>query len=207
MHNRRSTRFTLDDNGHVREAAQVPSPNFDDRPKEAVISLVVLHNISLPPKKFSGNAILRFFTNRLNINAHPYFSTLDNMRVSAHFLIRRQGELIQLVSCTQRAWHAGVSQWRGRPRCNDFSIGIELEGADDIPYRKAQYRTLNALLSALARAYPITDIVGHSMVAPERKTDPGTAFDWRRIARAYLPKRVTVHAEIPSDTKAVTDRG
>jgi len=185
----------------------VPSPNFDARPEYTEISLIVLHNISLPPRKFGGNAILRFFTNRLNINAHPYFSTLSGMRVSAHFLIQRQGELIQFVSCAQRAWHAGVSQWRGRSRCNDFSIGIELEGADDIPYRKAQYRTLNALLSALTQAYPIADIVGHSTIAPERKTDPGAAFDWRRIARAYLPQHVTIHAEIPSDTKAVTDHG
>lgn len=193
MWNRRSTILTLDDHGYVVEATQTPSPNFDARPPGTEVSLIVLHNIALPPKKFGGKAISRLFTNTLNINEHPYFVSLQGLRVSTHFLIRRRGELIQFVSCADRAWHAGASQWRGRQRCNDFSVGIELEGADDISYSNAQYRILNLLLCVLTRAYPITDIVGHSTIAPERKTDPGMAFDWQRIARWRLPQRVSLH--------------
>lgn len=193
MRHRCGALLALNDQGYVIEAMQVPSPNFDARPLGTEISLIVLHNISLPPKKFGGKAVLRLFANTLSTKAHPYFASLKGVRVSAHFMIRRQGTLIQFVSCADRAWHAGVSRWREQSHCNDFSIGIELEGADDISYTKAQYRMLNLLLWALARAYPVTDIVGHSTIAPERKTDPGMAFDWQRIVRGRLPRRVSLH--------------
>jgi AmpD protein len=152
------------------------------------IELVIVHGISLPPGRFGGDAIERLFTNRLAADAHPSFATVAALRVSAHFLIRRDGELVQFVGCADRAWHAGVSAWRGRERCNDFSIGIEVEGADTVRYAGAQYARLAALIRALARRYPIAAVVGHSDVAPGRKTDPGPAFDWNRLGR-ILPGR------------------
>ena len=164
-------------------AVQVPSPNCDDRPGDTPITLLVVHGISLPPGRFGGDAIARLFTNRLDAHAHPSFAAIAGLRVSAHFLIRRDGRLVQFVACTQRAWHAGESSWRDKSRCNDFSIGIELEGTDTRPYTAAQYRALGRLARALMRRYPIADIVGHSDVAPGRKTDPGPAFDWARLAR------------------------
>jgi len=167
----------------VAAAAQIASPNCDHRPDDTPIALLVVHGISLPPGCFGGDAIARLFTNRLDARAHPSFAALAGMRVSAHFLIRRDGRLVQFVACTQRAWHAGESSWRNRSRCNDFSIGVELEGTDTRPYTAAQYRTLGRLARALMRRYPIADIVGHSDVAPGRKTDPGPAFDWARLAR------------------------
>jgi len=180
---RRSRRLAVDARGYVGAATQVPSPNRDPRPSQTAISLVVVHGISLPPGSFSGDGIERLFTNRLDPAAHPYFATIAEMRVSSHFLIRREGELTQFVACSERAWHAGPSSWRGRERCNDFSVGIELEGADDVPYATAQYAMLARLVRALARRYPITDVVGHSDIAPGRKTDPGPAFDWPRLFR------------------------
>lgn len=162
-------------------ARRVPSPNFDSRPASVSVQLVVVHAISLPPGEFGGSGIVQLFTNCLDPTAHPYFSQIQGLRVAAHFLICRDGELIQFVSCNQRAWHAGVSSWRGRENCNDFSIGIELEGCDQIPFEDAQYLTLNLLLAALDRRYPIEAVVGHSDVAPGRKTDPGPCFDWSRI--------------------------
>jgi AmpD protein len=173
--------MTIDERGRLVGARFVASPNCDERPTDAVIDLLVVHNISLPPERFSGDAIIRFFTNTLDYSGHPYFETLREVRVSAHFLIRREGETIQFVPCNMRAWHAGASSWRGRQRCNDFSIGIELEGTDTRPYTAAQYRKLAALTGALRRRYPITDVVGHADIAPDRKTDPGAAFDWRRF--------------------------
>ena len=167
--------------GRVDAARYVASPNCDERPPGAAITLLVIHNISLPPGEFGGEGIARLFTNELDIAAHPYYRSLDGLRVSAHFLIRRTGELLQFVPCTKRAWHAGVSSWCGRSGCNDFSIGIELEGADDVPYTDAQYRVLAELARTLQSAYPITDIVGHCDIAPTRKTDPGPSFDWRRL--------------------------
>lgn len=152
--------------------------------------MLVVHGISLPPGKFGGDAIERLFTNRLDPAAHPYFATVAALRVSAHFLVRRNGMLAQFVPCTRRAWHAGESAWRGRSRCNDFSVGVELEGTDDIRYTAAQYTMLARLVRALRERYPITDIVGHRDIAPGRKTDPGDAFDWQRLARkigARLP--------------------
>jgi len=171
----------VDAAGRVDEARHVDSPNCDDRPGGGAISLLVIHNISLPPGQFGGDAIERLFTNELDPAAHPYFQTLAGVRVSAHFLIRRSGELVQFVPCVKRAWHAGASAWCGRAGCNDFSIGVELEGADDVPYAQAQYRLLAQLTRALRSAYPISDIVGHSEIAPARKTDPGASFDWARF--------------------------
>jgi AmpD protein len=174
-------RITLDVAGLARGARFIPSPNSDERPPEAEIALLVVHNISLPPGEFGGDDIIRLFTNSLDFTAHPFYDTLRDARVSAHFLVRRTGELLQFVPCSRRAWHAGVSSWCGRPRCNDFSIGIELEGTDATPYAEAQYRQLTRLALALEQRYPIRDIVGHSDIAPTRKTDPGPAFDWDRF--------------------------
>lgn len=169
--------------GVVPEARQVASPNCDERPPGCSIDLIVIHNISLPPGEFGGDGVIELFTNRLNPEVHPYFREIHHLKVSAHFFIRRNGELIQFVPCDKRAWHAGVSQWQGRERCNDFSIGIELEGDDETPFEAAQYATLNALLAALKEAYPITTVTGHSDIAPGRKTDPGPCFDWGRVNR------------------------
>lgn len=141
----------------------------------------MIHNISLPPGEFGGEGILELFGNRLDPAAHPYYASLSDLRVSAHFLIRRDGELIQFVACDQRAWHAGASSWQGRLGCNDFSIGVELEGSDDTPFTAAQYSRLEALIRQLRTRYPLTHIVGHADIAPGRKTDPGPYFDWRRI--------------------------
>jgi AmpD protein len=177
--------MAIDGAGLWSEASYVPSPNCDDRPTGGVIDMVVVHAISLPPGEFGGDNIERLFTNRLDPDAHPYFATIADLRVSAHFLIRRDGTAVQFVPVTARAWHAGISVWRGRERCNDFSIGIELEGCDEKPFDPAQYRQLAALIRVIKRHYPITEIVGHSDIAPDRKTDPGPLFDWPRL-RALL---------------------
>lgn len=169
------------DGGWLRAARRCASPNFDDRPDDADVSLIVIHAISLPPSKFGSNDIEHFFSNTLNPDAHPYFAEIAGMKVSAHFLIRRDGELLQFVSCTKRAWHAGVSMWDGRERCNDYSIGIELEGCDELPFAEAQYQRLLELVADLKRRYPISAVVGHSDIAPLRKTDPGPCFDWTRL--------------------------
>lgn len=165
----------------LSSARRVPSPNFDSRPPGAAIELIVIHAISLPPDEFGGPGIIDLFTNRLDPAGHPYYASIRDLRVSAHFLIRRDGELIQLVSCAQRAWHAGVSSWRERGACNDFSIGIELEGCDSIEFTEAQYRVLADLVATLRASHPIVDVVGHSDIAPGRKTDPGPCFDWERL--------------------------
>ena len=182
-------RLHVDRAGVVRAAAQVPSPNFDARPADARITLLVIHNISLPPGQFGGPWIVELFTNRLDPKAHPYFESIADMRVSAHFLIRREGALAQFVPCALRAWHAGDSSWRARRDCNDFSIGIELEGTDYLPYEDIQYRTLALLTRALRRRYPIRDIAGHRDIAPKRKTDPGPAFDWPYYRKLIAQKR------------------
>jgi AmpD protein len=171
----------LDAAGWMEGARRVPSPNCDARPAGESIRLVVIHNISLPPGEFGGPGIEQLFTNRLDPSGHPYYAAIQALRVSAHFLIRRDGKLLQFVPCSQRAWHAGVSVWNGQERCNDYSIGIELEGSDDTPFTDAQYRALYGLVELLKRAYPIEDIVGHSDIAPGRKTDPGPHFDWGRL--------------------------
>lgn len=174
----------LDDAGLLAEARYLPSPNCDDRPVDAAIELLVIHNISLPPGEFGGDAIADLFLNRLDPQAHPYYEGIANLRVSSHFLIRRDGALLQFVPCAKRAWHAGLSQWSGRERCNDFSIGIELEGADDLPFSDAQYECLSVLARALYARYPVKASVGHSDIAPGRKTDPGPHFSWTRYFSA-----------------------
>lgn len=168
--------------GWLDPVRRVPSPNCDARPSGAGVDLLIIHGISLPPGEFGGQWVAALFTNSLDGQAHPYFAGIHDMRVSAHLLIDRRGELTQFVPFTLRAWHAGESSFRGRPRCNDYSIGIELEGSDAVPYEDAQYRALTDVTRLLMQAYPdITPdrITGHSDVAPGRKTDPGSAFDWR----------------------------
>ena len=151
----------------------VPSPNFDERPAGCEINLLVIHNISLPPDEFGGDGVSELFTNRLDPEAHPYYRSICGLRVSAHFLIRRDGETIQFVPCEKRAWHAGESCWQGRSRCNDFSIGIELEGSDSMPFTDVQYEALDGLPARCKSRIPIADIAGHSDIAPGRKTDRG----------------------------------
>lgn len=164
----------------------VPSPNCDERPAGTAVTLLVLHGISLPPGEFGGDAIERLFTNRLDPHAHSYFHDIAGLRVSAHFVVRRDGTTLQFVPATMRAWHAGPSRWRGRERCNDWSIGVELEGTDVAAYDARQYRSLAALARALRRALPLTACAAHSDVAPGRKTDPGPAFDWPRFHSLLL---------------------
>jgi AmpD protein len=172
--------------GWVRGVRRVVSPKSDERPAGMELELIVVHGISLPPAEFGNGWIDRFFCNDLPGDAHPYFATVCTFAVSAHALIGRNGTLTQYVPFDRRAWHAGRSEYRGRTACNDFSVGIELEGTDDLPYESAQYRTLAALVAALRRAYPslaTADIVGHSDIAPGRKTDPGPSFDWAELWR------------------------
>ena len=163
-------------------AARRSSPNFGPRPVGMAVDLVVLHSISLPPGVYGGDAIERLFTNRLDWSAHPSFEAIRGLQVSAHFLLRRDGRALQFVSADQRAWHAGASTWRGRDNCNDFSIGIELEGLEGEAFEPAQYTALTGLLQALLRRYPLRAIAGHEHVAPGRKRDPGPGFDWRTLA-------------------------
>lgn len=170
--------FHLDDHGWCLEARHVPSPNCDDRPEGTAVVLGVIHNISLPPGEFGGPYIEALFTNTLDPATHPYFESIHTLRVSAHFLIRRDGQLLQFVPVNRRAWHAGVSVWQGRERCNDFSLGIELEGTDFQPFTAEQYQTLSRLALALHQRYPLAAWQGHSDIAPGRKTDPGAYFDW-----------------------------
>jgi AmpD protein len=170
--------------GYLTQARQVASPNYDARPDGSTLDLIVVHGISLPPNEFGGTAIDQLFTNTLPWDAHPYFKKIEGLKASTHLLIRRDGELVQYVSFNERAWHAGASNYCGRERCNDFSIGIELEGADDLAYEPAQYRVLAVTIGALCAAYPSLSrerIVGHSDIAPGRKTDPGESFDWPRL--------------------------
>ena len=159
-------------------ARRVDSPNFGSRPEKASIDLIVLHSISLPPGQYGGPEIEAFFTNTLNWEAHPYFQQIRGMTVSAHFVIRRTGALLQFVSCDHRAWHAGTSHYRGRDNCNDDSIGIELEGLEGDTFTPKQYAQLQKLCEDIAFAYPIAHIAGHEHIAPGRKQDPGAGFDW-----------------------------
>jgi AmpD protein len=171
-----------------------PSPNFDVRPDGTAIDLLVIHNISLPPGQFGGPFIADLFGNRLDCDAHPYFDQLRAMRVSAHFLIQRDGMVMQFVSANDRAWHAGVSSFRGQERCNDFSIGIELEGSDFEAFEPAQYDALAALTLALQERYPLANVAGHEHIAPCRKTDPGPFFDWTRFRKSLIQKEAPVAA-------------
>ena len=167
------------------EAERRASPNFDVRPDGTAVELVVLHHISLPAGQFDGDAVVNFFENQLDIAQYPQLTELANVQVSAHFVVRRGGAVLQFVSCEDRAWHAGVSTWRGRGVCNDFSIGIEIEGDDKTPFTDAQYLALNSLLAALKTAYPIKAVTTHSEIAPGRKIDPGPTFDWSRLERHW----------------------
>ena len=169
--------------GWYRFARRLDSPNFGPRPVGSTIDLVVLHSISLPPGRYGGDEVQQLFTNTLDWDAHPYFQQIRGMEVSAHFFIRRGGELWQFVSCEHRAWHAGASRWQDRSNCNDFSIGIELEGLEGEAFEPAQYEALSALVSALPPAYPIAALAGHEHVAPGRKADPGPGFDWAVLRR------------------------
>jgi len=180
--------------GWLEGVSWLPSPNFGERPSSEV-SLIVLHNISLPPDEFGGDWVEKFFLNQLDPTAHPYFATIADVQVSAHFYVRRDGSVIQFVGCDQRAWHAGSSCWCERDNCNDYSVGIELEGSDTQLFTPAQYAALWPLLDALKSRYPIAAIAGHSHIAPGRKTDPGPYFDWAAVRVRYpsltLPAEVT----------------
>jgi AmpD protein len=179
------TRSTTSAEGWLAGARRVPSPNCDSRPPGVAVSLLLLHCISLPRGAYGGDAVPRLFTNRLDPRAHPAFADLAGVRVSSHFFVRRDGALLQFVPLQRRAWHAGASSWRARPRCNDYSVGIELEGVDDAAFAAAQYRRLGALVRQLQRLLPLREFAAHSDVAPGRKTDPGGGFDWARcLARA-----------------------
>jgi AmpD protein len=170
--------------GWLRSARHLPSPNYNERPAGCTVDLVVIHSISLPPDQYDTGCVEALFCNRLDWSAHPYFETIRGLQVSAHLLIARSGALTQFVSFDQRAWHAGRSAYRGRPECNDYSVGIELEGSDHVPYTELQYRQLETVLAALRTQYPTLAeqaVAGHCHVAAGRKTDPGPAFDWARL--------------------------
>lgn len=169
--------------GWYRFAHRIASPNFGPRPEGSVIDLLVLHSISLPPGVYGGDEVQRLFTNTLDWDAHPYFQQIRGIQVSAHFFIRRDGALLQFVSCDARAWHAGASSWRGRANCNDDSIGIELEGLEGETFEAAQYEALAALCAAVGQHYPIRHVAGHEHIAPGRKNDPGAGFDWALLKR------------------------
>jgi AmpD protein len=170
--------------GWYRFARRLASPNFGARPTGALIDLIVVHSISLPPGRYGGDDVQRLFTNALDWNAHPYFKSIEGLKVSAHFYIARNGELWQFVGCDQRAWHAGASHYRGRGDCNDDSVGIELEGAEGGPFEPAQYEALSTVCAAIAQHYPIEHIAGHEHIAPGRKADPGARFDWGLLQRS-----------------------
>ncbi len=193
----RPTPLWLD--GWYQFASRVPSPNFGPRPIDDRVDLIVIHAISLPPGQFGGDDVQRLFTNTMDWNAHPYFKSIEGTQVSAHFFIRRNGDLCQFVSCNQRAWHAGASRYQGRDNCNNNSVGIELEGVDDGAFEEAQYETLASVCAALLQNYPIAHLAGHEHVAPGRKNDPGTGFDWRHfqksvgLASRFFPEDLAFH--------------
>lgn len=172
-----------DDGWLIEGARRCASPNFDARPAGETVRLAVVHAISLPPDEFGGPGVEQLFTNCLDPQAHPYYAEIAHLRVSAHFFIRRNGEVIQFVSTLDRAWHAGQSCWEGRERCNDFSVGIELEGCDAQPFEPTQYARLRELIVALRARHPVEGVAGHCDIAPGRKTDPGPCFDWSELAR------------------------
>ena len=185
--------------GWYRFAAHLASPNFGPRPPGSRVDLLVLHSISLPPGEFGGPYVEQLFTNQLDWNAHPYFKTIEGAQVSSHFFIRRNGDLLQFVSCLDRAWHAGVSYYRGRPNCNDDSIGIELEGLEGGVFEPEQYDTLTVLCAALLNRFPIAHIAGHEHIAPGRKADPGAGFDWVYLQKALgLSSQHLPHRPIPT---------
>lgn len=199
-----TVKFEIAADGWSSRVTRMASPNCDARPAGTDISLLVIHNISLPPGQFGGGYIADLFANQLNCDAHPYFEQLRPLRVSAHFLIRRDGAVMQFVSANQRAWHAGVSSFGGRERCNDFSIGIEMEGTDFEPYTASQYSALAGLTAALQTRYPLLEVVGHEHIAPGRKTDPGPFFDWQHYRQELnrqsllVPTRGALHFPCPA---------
>ncbi len=170
--------------GWYRHARHEPSPNHGPRPAGSRVDLVVLHSISLPPGQYGGDAVRQLFTNTLDWDAHPYYQSIRGLSVSAHFFVQRCGALWQFVSCDERAWHAGASVYRGRDNCNDDSVGIEIEGLEGDTFELAQYETMVALCAAVAQHYPIAYLAGHEHIAPGRKSDPGSGFDWARLQRA-----------------------
>lgn len=172
--------------GWLDDVRKVPSPHFDNRPNNITPSLLVIHNISLPPNQFGGKYIDDLFMGTLDPTVHPFFESIKNLRVSAHCLVRRDGEIIQYVSFNNRAWHAGISSYQGKEKCNDFAIGIELEGSDFVPFTDEQYKSLINITDLITQSYPsiANNIVGHSDIAPERKTDPGPFFDWQHYLAA-----------------------
>lgn len=186
--------------GWYRFAARIDSPNFGPRPPHSCIDLIVLHSISLPPGHYGGDEVRQLFTNQLDWHRHPYFQSIEGIQVSSHFLVRRNGDLCQFVSCDDRAWHAGVSSYRGRSNCNDDSIGIELEGLEGDPFEPAQYTALRALCASIMQHYPIAHIAGHEHIAPGRKQDPGAGFDWAQLqnglglAASFLPTSLQQNA-------------
>ncbi len=187
--------------GLLENARQVPSPNFDERPNESDISLIIIHNISLPPGQFGEAWIDKLFTNQLPKDTHPFFAEIHTLRVSSHLLIRRDGEVVQYVPFHKRAWHAGISQFQGREVCNDFSIGIELEGTDKQAFTDIQYRQLEATIKQLQQHYPRLkkgNITGHQHIAPNRKTDPGEFFDWQRLS-------VALDQDLPANASDASD--
>lgn len=175
------TPFSIGSDGWCEGVEPIVSPNFDARPAGQEPELLVIHSISLPPGELGGSAIVQFFTNELDWDSHPYYHALRDLRVSAHFLVRSDGTVIQFVSCRDRAWHAGISNFEGRDRCNDFSIGVELEGTDTRPFLDAQYLALARLTQGLIARYPLFAVAAHSEIAPGRKSDPGPGFDWQRF--------------------------
>ncbi len=177
-------RTPLWNGGWYRFSHRLQSPNQEARPDGALVDLIVMHSISLPPGCYGGDEVQRLFTNRLDWNAHPYFQSIKGARVSAHFYVRRRGELWQFVSCDERAWHAGVSSYRGRGNCNDDSIGVEFEGLEGCGFEAAQYETVAALCAAIGQQYPIAHVAGHQHIAPGRKSDPGSGFDWAQLQRS-----------------------
>lgn len=185
--------------GWLRRARPCPSPNHDARPEGACIDLIVVHSISLPPGAFGGGAVQALFLNTLDWDAHPYYRLIRGLRVSSHFFITRGGALWQFVDCGQRAWHAGASHYRGRDRCNDDSIGIELEGLEGQPFEPAQYAALHRICAALVRRYPIRYIAGHEHIAPHRKGDPGAGFDWRPLSARWAGSGIVLPpvAQVP----------
>ena len=185
--------------GWLERVRRVVSPNRDPRPGNAPVDLLVIHYISLPPGRFSGSAIEQLFTNTLDCEAHPFFAQLRGVRVSSHFLIRRGGQVVQFVDCGERAWHAGVSSFQGRERCNDFSIGVELEGTGEVPFTQAQYRRLATLTRMLCAHHPLRWVAGHADIAPGRKTDPGPLFDWARYLRSVASTGLVRPFPAPDD--------
>ena len=187
------SRFAQVQDGILQGATQIASPNFNARPVDTEIQLLVIHNISLPPSQFGGGYIQQFFQNKLDWSIHPYFQTIEGMQVSAHLLILRTGEVIQFVNFNDRSWHAGRSSYLAQKECNDYSIGIELEGSDDLPFEPEQYQSLVDVVKILRQAYPKIQnhIAGHSDIAPKRKTDPGLYFDWQLFRQLLSEKTST----------------